>query len=171
MSVRLKAFVLSLVLVAGFSAQARHHNNRGNQNSGSAGSNNSDNQKDPSNSSSAVSTGSAADDSQIVQAMQNQDRVNFVEGANMVVTKLLPDDTQGLQHQKWIVRLSNGTTMQAVYNTDMCPRVPVKVGDVVSMGGQFIWTGGGGLLHWLHKDPRGSRPDGYVFLNGQFYCK
>lgn len=112
-----------------------------------------------------------AADADLVEAFSNQKRVNFVEGAGMVVTKLLPDDTSGLKHQKWIVRLSNGKLMQAVYNSDMCPRVPVKVGDVVSMGGMFLWTKEGGLLHWLHKDPRQNRPDGYVELDGVYYCK
>ncbi len=113
----------------------------------------------------------SADDAKIVRAVNDRRGMNFVEGGGMVVTKILPDDTSGLQHQKWVVRLSNGKTMQAVYNSDMCPRVPVKVGDVVAMGGQFIWTNDGGLLHWLHHDPRGRRPDGYVFVNGQYYCK
>ena len=63
--------------------------------------------------------------------------------------------------------------MQAVYNSDMenCDRVPLKVGDMVSMGGQFIYTNEGPMLHWLHYDPRGNRPDGFVEVNGRFYCK
>lgn len=112
-----------------------------------------------------------ANDSDIIRAVNDQRRVNFVEGADMVVTKVLPDDNSGAKHQKWTVRLSNGKLLQAVYNLDMCPHVPLKVGDVVSMGGEFIWTGGGGLIHWLHHDPRGNRPDGYVFVNGEYYCK
>lgn len=110
------------------------------------------------------------DDSKIVAAVDNRRRLDFVEGSGMVVVKLLPDDRNGLQHQKWVVRLSNGQTMQAVYNLDMCEYVPLKVGDVVAMGGQFIWTNQGALLHWLHYDPRQKRPDGYVELNGKVYC-
>ena len=110
-------------------------------------------------------------DAQIVDAVENQRRVNFVEGAGMVVVKVLPDDNSGLKHQKWVVRLSSGKLMQAVYNSDMCPRVPVRVGDVMSMGGMFIWTSQGGLLHWLHHDPRGNRPDGYVEIGGVYYCR
>lgn len=112
-----------------------------------------------------------ASDQEIVRAVNSQRRLNFVEGGSLVVTKVLPDDTNGNEHQKWMVRLSNGKTMQAVYNSDMCPRVPVKEGDVIAMGGEFIWTNRGALLHWLHHDPRGNRPDGYVYLNGKFYCK
>jgi hypothetical protein len=113
----------------------------------------------------------SGNDSAIVSAMESHRRVDFVEGSDMEVIQVLPDDTNGNQHQKWVVRLSNGKTMQAVYNSDMCPRVPVQVGDRVAMGGMFLWTNQGGLLHWLHHDPRGNRPDGYVMLNGTYYCK
>ncbi|HEY8271356.1 MAG TPA: DUF3465 domain-containing protein [Pseudobdellovibrionaceae bacterium] len=109
-------------------------------------------------------------DAKIVQAVRNQRRLDFVEGSGMVVTQLLQDDKNGLQHQKWIVRLSSGATMEAVYNLDMCKRVPLRVGDTVAMGGQFIWTNQGALLHWLHYDPRRNRPDGYVEVNGKVYC-
>jgi hypothetical protein len=111
-----------------------------------------------------------ASDNDLIRAVNDRRRVNFVEGGSMVVTKLLPDDSSGLRHQKWVVRLSNGQQLQAVYNLDMCPRVSLKVGDRIAMGGQFVWTNQGGLLHWLHRDPRGNRPDGYVFANGKFYC-
>ncbi|MDG0817890.1 DUF3465 domain-containing protein [Bdellovibrio svalbardensis] len=112
-----------------------------------------------------------AGDAMIVRAVEGKKRVNFVEGSGMVVIQLLPDDNSGLKHQKWVVRLSNGKLMQAVYNSDMCPRVPIKVGDVVAMGGMFLWTEVGAMLHWLHHDPRGNRPDGYVMVNGTYYCK
>lgn len=112
-----------------------------------------------------------SDDSQLVRAVDNQKRVNFVEASNMTVVKILPDDTSGLEHQKWIVQLSNGKLVEAVYNTDMCPHVPLQVGDVVAMGGMFIWTEQGPMIHWLHHDPRGNRPDGYVMVNGTYYCK
>jgi len=119
----------------------------------------------------SIAKAAVNDDSQIVQAYEAKRRVNFVEGAKMEVVKLLPDDNSGLKHQKWVVRLSNGKLMQAVYNTDMCPYVPLQVGDVVAMGGMFLWTGNSGMIHWLHHDPRGNRPDGYVMVNGKYYCK
>ena len=119
-----------------------------------------------------IETGLVSDDSALVEAHRNQRRAHFIEAANMDVVQLLPDDTDGLEHQKWVVRLSSGQKITAIYNSDMCPRVPLKVGDKVSMGGEYIWSKKvGGLFHWLHHDPRGNRPDGYVYLNGQYYCK
>lgn len=111
-----------------------------------------------------------ADDSALVNAVQNQKQVMYLQAASMTVVRVLPDDNQGLTHQKFIVKLSSGKMVVAVYNTDMCERVPVKVGDVVGLGGNFIWTNQGGLIHWLHKDPSNRRPDGYVELNGKKYC-
>lgn len=119
----------------------------------------------------SIGVDEAASDADILRAIRDQRRVNFLEGGSMTVTKVLPDDNNGLKHQKWVVRLTNGTTLQAVYNSDMCPRVPIKVGDVIAMGGMFIWTNSGPMLHWLHHDPRGNRPDGYVYVKGNFYCR
>lgn len=115
---------------------------------------------------------STSGDSQLVQAVNNHKNVNFVEGSGMVVTQLLPEDHSGSPHQLWMVKLSNGQSIQAVSNLDMCQKIPLQVGDKVGMGGQFIWTKEKrGLIHWLHRDPKGSRPDGYVTLNGTTYCQ
>lgn len=112
-----------------------------------------------------------APDQQILAAVAGRRNVNFVQGTGMTVVKILPEDRNGLPHQLWVVRLSNGQEMTAVSNLDMCPSIPLKVGDVVSMGGQFIWTKQGPLLHWLHRDPKKKRPDGYVQLAGRTYCR
>lgn len=112
----------------------------------------------------------SAQDRELVEAVQNQRRVNFVAASGLLVIQLLADDTKGREHQKWIVQLSNGKRIQAVYNSDICPRVPLREGDIIDMAGEFIWTGQGGLLHWLHHDPHGNRPDGYVILDGTSYC-
>lgn len=113
--------------------------------------------------------GQIQDDSALVAAMNSHQNVFYVEGNNLVVTKILPDDTTGLPHQKWQARLSNGSTITVVYNSDMGVRVPIQVGEKFGVGGQYIQTGNGGLIHWLHDDPRHNRPDGYVYLNGVIY--
>lgn len=107
----------------------------------------------------------------IVRAIDAKRSVNFLEGQEMKVVQILPDDTSGAEHQKFIVEIKDGYKLLLVYNLDMCERVPVQVGDRVGAGGMFIWTDRGGLLHWLHRDPRKNRPDGYVELNGKQYCK
>ena len=113
--------------------------------------------------------GQIQDDSSLVAAVNARHGVFYIEAGNLTVDRLLPDDTQGLPHQKWIGRLSNGSTITVVYNSDMGLRVPLHIGDKFSVGGQFIWTGNSGLIHWVHDDPSRQRPDGYVFLNGVIY--
>jgi uncharacterized protein DUF3465 len=113
--------------------------------------------------------GQVTDDSALVAAVESHRNIFYVEAGNLTVSNILPDDTKGLPHQKWQAKLSNGTTITLIYNSDMGVRVPVKVGDKFAVGGQYIQTPGGGLVHWLHDDPHQTRPDGYVYLNGVVY--
>lgn len=113
--------------------------------------------------------GKITDDSALVAAFEGRRQVSYVEAGNLTVTKILPDDTSGLPHQKWVTQLSDGGEITVIYNSDEGPRVPVKVGDKFGVGGQYIPTGNTGIIHWLHDDPRKSRPDGYVYLNGVVY--
>jgi hypothetical protein len=114
----------------------------------------------------------ATDDAALVQAVQAQKRVNFLTAKGLVVTELLKDDTSGLPHQKFNVKLSNGRVIMIVSNLDMCEKIPVQIGDEVSAGGMFIPTGKlSGLLHWTHKDPRKTRPDGFIEFKGHVFCQ
>ena len=108
-------------------------------------------------------------DSDLVVAVQSHKNQFYVEAGNLVVTRILPDDTSGLPHQKWETKLSDGSTVTIVYNSDMGVRVPVQIGSSFGVGGQFIWTAQGGLVHWVHDDPKKIRPDGYVFVDGVVY--
>lgn len=108
-------------------------------------------------------------DSDLVRAVNDRRNVNFVQGAGVVVTRVLPDDNAGRPHQRWYIKLSNGKEMIAVYNSDMGDRVPVKPGVVMSVGGEFKMTNLGPMIHWLHADPKGTRPDGYVIIQGVRY--
>lgn len=109
------------------------------------------------------------DDKALVQALKNQRRAHFIQAANLTVSRLLEDDNDGLRHQKWVAKTSVGQSVTIVYNVDMGIRVPLQVGDKFAVGGEFIWTKTGGLLHWVHEDPRDKRPDGYVYVDGVIY--
>lgn len=108
-------------------------------------------------------------DEELVSAISKRRNVYFLEAADLKVTRLLPDDTQGLPHQKFIVQTSNGNKVLCVYNLDKGQRIPLKEGDKVGLGGEFKWTNQGALMHWLHEDDRNRRPDGYVDLAGRRY--
>jgi hypothetical protein len=103
----------------------------------------------------------------LIDAQERRRGLHFVEVHDVEVVRILPDDNHGRKHQKWEVSLANGKRLLAVFNTSMTDRVPLEVGDIVSMGGEYIYDRKGGLLHWLHADPRNRRPDGYVELNGK----
>lgn len=119
-----------------------------------------------------ISSGYTGPDAALAQAVDSQKRVDFIEAQDMKVVEVLPDDTQGLPHQKFNVQLSSRSIVTIISNLDMCPHIPVQAGDVVGAGGQFIPTGKkSGILHWVHKDPRKIRPDGYVEFKGQQFCK
>jgi len=41
------------------------------------------------------------------------------------IVKVLPDDTRGTRHQRFLVKLSSGQTLLMAHNIDLAPRVPV----------------------------------------------
>ena len=110
------------------------------------------------------------DDSQLVSAIQNRRSLSFLQAAQLTVTQVLPDDNVGLKHQKFVVQTSRAQSVMIVYNLDLCPRVPVRVGDRVAVGGEFIWSGRSALVHWTHYDPQSRRPSGYIYHNNLAYC-
>lgn len=85
------------------------------------------------------------------------------------VVRLLPDDTRGLPHQKFILQLSNGTTVLVAHDTKMAPRVPLQVGDRPILHGEYIWNPKGGLIHWTHHTDTPRHEGGWIMLNGQKY--
>lgn len=110
-------------------------------------------------------------DSMLVAAVNQERNINYIEAGNLTVEKLLPDDLSGRPHQKILVRLSNGKSIQIISNLEFCDKAPVSIGDKVSVGGQFIWTRRTGLVHWTHSDPSGQRQKGFLFFNGKDYCQ
>lgn len=113
--------------------------------------------------------GEIHDDRSLVEAVRSRRNVYYVEAGKLKVTQLLPDDRQGRPHQKWVTRLSDGSEITIIYNSDMGERVPVNVGREFGVGGEFIWTKQGGIVHWVHEDPKKKRPDGYVYVDGIVY--
>jgi len=86
------------------------------------------------------------------------------------VTKVLRDDTKGLQHQKFILRISPEHTVLVAHNIDVAPRLPgLKAGDRVEFYGEYEWTTQGGVIHWTHRDSSGHHADGWLKYNGKTY--
>ncbi len=86
------------------------------------------------------------------------------------VIKLLPDDNEGIRHQRFIVRLSSGQTVLIAHNVDLAPRVSaLRPGDDISFSGVYEWNERGGIVHWTHRDPEGRHPAGWIRHNGQLF--
>ncbi len=86
------------------------------------------------------------------------------------VIRILADDTEGDQHQKFIIRLSNNQTILIAHNIDLAPRIEtLVVGDLVSIYGEYEWSSQGGTIHWTHIDPNGNHIDGWIKHDGITY--
>lgn len=117
----------------------------------------------------SVATTAATIDMREVEAAQAaQARKTQVTIAARVF-KLLPDDTRGLPHQRFLLQLDNGTTVLIAHDTKLAPHVPVQPGDFVRIHGEYIWNNKGGVIHWTHHDPRGRHDPGWIEFNGLRY--
>lgn len=87
--------------------------------------------------------------------------------ATGTVTSILPDDNQGLPHQKYYISVAGQINLEIVSNLDF-DRIPLQVGQTVSVCGEYI-NAGSGMIHWTHYDPHGGHANGFTYLNGQVY--
>ncbi len=99
----------------------------------------------------------------VMRSNANRPQV-FVTG---VVDKILPEDHNGLPHQKYSIKVSSDITLLIVSNLDF-GRVPLTEGKSVSVCGEFKKIGQG-MVHWTHFDPHGGHPDGFTIVDGKLY--
>jgi Protein of unknown function (DUF3465) len=116
-----------------------------------------------------VTASASMDAGAITEAFGAQRNVPQVQGSG-VVTKVLKDDTNGSQHQKFLLKVSDNITILIAHNIDLAPRVAdIKAGDTVGFKGEYVYTPKGGTVHWTHKDPRGHHEGGWLRHNNQLY--
>lgn len=90
--------------------------------------------------------------------------------AEGVVARILPDDTRGSRHERFIVRMASGRTLLISHNIDLAPRIAnLAVGDTVRFAGEFVENDKGGIVHWTHHDPAGRHPGGFIIHQGRTY--
>ena len=108
-------------------------------------------------------------DSSVDQAFRQHLSNVQVHGQGLVV-KILKDDTRGLRHQKFILRLDSGRTLLIVHNIGQAPRLnDLQPGDTVEFSGEYEWNPEGGLVHWTHHTAHGRHPSGWLRHNGKLF--
>ena len=104
-----------------------------------------------------------------VNAFRQQKSDIQVKGTG-VVERILPDDTKGSRHQKFILRLPSGLTLLVAHNIDLAPRInSLRPGDTVEFNGEYKWNDKGGVLHWTHHDPARRHEGGWLIHRGARY--
>ena len=108
-------------------------------------------------------------DAIIAKAFEKKKSDISVEGQG-TVEKLLADDKEGSEHQKFIIKLSSGQTLMVAHNISIADKIEdLKEGDLIQFSGEYVWNDEGGLIHWTHDDPDGSHSGGWLIHNGKKY--
>lgn len=112
---------------------------------------------------------SAALDASVYNAYVNGQTDVQIHGSGVVV-KVLPDDREGDQHQKFILQTSINHTVLVAHNFGVAKRLTgLKKGDTVDFYGEYEWTQQGGVIHWTHQDREGQHANGWLKYNGETY--
>jgi len=110
-----------------------------------------------------------AGDDTLAELFRSQMSDVLVGGAG-TVSRLLTDDTDGSQHQRFILELASGQTLMMIHNIDLAPRLNgLKLGDDVAFCGEYLYSDLGGSIHWTHHDPAGKHPAGWLDWQSQRY--
>ncbi len=108
------------------------------------------------------------DDREALQA-QSEQAIKREITVTARVKKILPEDVQGLPHQRFLIQLSNGSTVLIAHDLKYAPAVPIKPLDVICIHGEYIWNKLGGLIHWTHRSDSPKHESGWIDFNGQRY--
>src|SRR5262249_49492425 len=107
-------------------------------------------------------------DGQVI-ACQQQRAIKVEVTVEAPVVRLLREDDIGLPHQKFLIGLSNGSTVLIAHDLKMADSVPLTIGDIVRIHGEYIWNARGGLIHWTHHSDTPYHEGGWIELNGTRY--
>jgi uncharacterized protein DUF3465 len=119
--------------------------------------------------SSFFSSETSTSDLSLEKAFKNNQSDIQVGGSGKII-KILPDDTQGSRHQKFILKLNSGQTILIAHNIDIAPRISaLNVGDHINFYGEYEWNPKGGVVHWTHHDPSGRHEGGWLNHGGGIY--
>jgi hypothetical protein len=108
-------------------------------------------------------------DARIDNAFKNHESNIQVLGQGTVV-RILPDDTKGIPHQRFIIKLASSQTLLVAHNIEIAQRIDgLRVGDEIQFSGEYKWNEQGGVVHYTHRDPSGRHVAGWLECKGQRY--
>ena len=117
-----------------------------------------------------TTSGASGNSQQLLLSAIEAKRSDVQLSGEGIVVKVLPDDTRGSKHQRFLLEVAPGKTVLIAHNIDLAPRIPgLREGDTVHFYGEFEWNDKGGVVHWTHHDPRGRHPDGWLKHRGKSY--
>ena len=105
-----------------------------------------------------------------IDALIEARRSNEMVTVTATVARVLPDDKDGSQHQKFLLDLPSGNRVLVAHNIDLATRVDgLSKGDTVTVRGEFEWSDRGGVIHWTHHDPAARHQAGWIERDGRKY--
>lgn len=111
----------------------------------------------------------SASDRKLARAYDRGQSEFFIRFAATVKASL-PTDYDGIRHQKFIVELKTGQTLLIAHNIDLSSPVRrLRVGERITIHGEYIWNDEGGLIHRTHDDTDGTLPNGWIRYKGKRY--
>jgi hypothetical protein len=112
---------------------------------------------------------SQPDDAAILQAQAAQaQKVELTVTAP--VLKLLREQDYREPHQRFLLSLSNGTTVLVANDLKYGTYVPGLVpGAMLRLHGEYIFNEKGGVLHWTHLSDEPRHESGWIDYNGMRY--
>ena len=120
------------------------------------------------NSSNVYKNSQSLDDSQALAA-QMQQAIKREITVTAPVKKILPEDVKGLPHQRFLIELSNDSTVLIAHDLQYAKALPIQAGDIVCVRGEYIWNKKGGLIHWTHHSDTPKHEGGWIDFQGQRY--
>lgn len=121
---------------------------------------------------STAATGQVQDEAQRavarIRQARNDPNAKFWTTVQGKVVKLLADDRDGDQHQRFLVEIAPDITLLVAHNIDLAQRAPVEQNASVTLSGEYVWNNRGGVMHWTHHNPRGGK-GGWIEVGGKRY--